>query len=643
MSHNALLLSPVLLTLLAGWTAAAPPLPLDLIPRDACIGISVRDLVDLTARAKKIAPLDQDVPAELAKELKLTWKLDAKRPLAAICATGKLAGSPPGADPITEYSLGLSLPWAGRAEVLKAWKLKAEDLKTTGPLTVPGATISLPLLFGGTRDIPLDKALFREDRVFLTSKPGTVPNWLTARPLRDGMAPERQKRLDAADGLFYIGPQLWRLIRNAIATDWAPEDYSEQEAEAFRRTQRAWREVESFLAAVRLDDGLGVDIMTGFDPQGKESQALLKAFNAGGRTSDLKGLPERPPISAFSTVGVDESSLNVARILATQIWFGPGADAPLLASDAVQLRRIVSTLYARLRLARAAFYPAREKAQGQIALVAILDPKDAAAFLKEVAQMARVVDDREFDPAGNAGKAEIAKLVADLGSDDFDVREAASTKLGLIGAPALEALKVAEKSTDAEVRRRASELRAQIEKIAELRKKELAGGLLRQAFHPSFTWKANAEQLAGVPISFLGLRFDAEDAPYAGWLKDFFGPDWHRVRIGEVGGKVVALVGSDVSLLEQAIQNVRAGKPGLEAAPALASFHKNAGPDRRAELHLAVQRIQALTVPAKQLPADFKPTDEISSIGLRTAPAELGLDLWCPAGSVVTVLPWLRF
>ena len=54
--------------------------------------------------------------------------------------------------------------------------------------------------------------------------------------------------------------------------------------------------------------------------------------------------------------------------------------------------------------------------------------------------------------------AEIARLVKQLGDDDFDKREAATSRLKEIGEPALDALHKAETSNDAEVRRRAVDI-----------------------------------------------------------------------------------------------------------------------------------------------------------------------------------------
>lgn len=62
---------------------------------------------------------------------------------------------------------------------------------------------------------------------------------------------------------------------------------------------------------------------------------------------------------------------------------------------------------------------------------------------------------------------DIARLIEQLGSGNFAEREEANRKLDAIGAPALEALRKAAQSNDAEVRRRAEDLVKKIEKLAE--------------------------------------------------------------------------------------------------------------------------------------------------------------------------------
>src|SRR5436309_12997666 len=58
---------------------------------------------------------------------------------------------------------------------------------------------------------------------------------------------------------------------------------------------------------------------------------------------------------------------------------------------------------------------------------------------------------------------EIARLVRQLGDDEFQQREAATTRLKEIGEPALDAVTKATTSSDPEVRRRAEQIVAVIE------------------------------------------------------------------------------------------------------------------------------------------------------------------------------------
>src|SRR5207248_721282 len=62
------------------------------------------------------------------------------------------------------------------------------------------------------------------------------------------------------------------------------------------------------------------------------------------------------------------------------------------------------------------------------------------------------------EPAKPPSKAEIMKLVQQLGDNDFDKREEASQKLWALGEATEPALQDATKSDDAEVSRRAREL-----------------------------------------------------------------------------------------------------------------------------------------------------------------------------------------
>ena len=62
-----------------------------------------------------------------------------------------------------------------------------------------------------------------------------------------------------------------------------------------------------------------------------------------------------------------------------------------------------------------AVYHSRDPLQfGQLAAVAVLEPANAEQFLNDIKQYARLGDVAQFDPKGQASKAEIDKLIAEL-------------------------------------------------------------------------------------------------------------------------------------------------------------------------------------------------------------------------------------
>jgi hypothetical protein len=637
-------LSCLVLAALAGTLRADPPGALDLIPEDACVGIAIRNLAELRPKSERLfgkeirgLPRPSQLLDAAFGALNLGWKIDEKKPAALLCTTGTLGGFDAGADPEKDFTIGAILAPESLEEVARAYKLGVEDLKRGKVRNVPGRDFD--------RVFATTQAGYRNGQVYLTGREAATEAWMKARTLRPGQPAARQRRLDAADGVVYLGPSLLRLDQRRHIPEGKDLAPLPPGADAESRLERAYLEARHVLAAFRVEDGLGLDLSVGFDPKGTESRAVLKAISGAGRTSNVAALPDSERlVAAFAAIGLDRADMELARVLAGSVWYVLKGSSPLLDSDAVLLRRILGDLYSRLRLGRVALYQSSDPTRfGQLAAVAVLEPANPAEFLEEIRQYVHLGDVEQFDPKGPASKAEIEKLIGDLGSDDFPTRESASTKLGLIGDAALSYLEKAEKSADAEVRRRAGELCRSIRTAAELRKQELARGLVEKAFHPTFTLKKNAEKRAGADVHLLGMRFAAADAPYSATLKDFFGPEWNRLRLAVVNRQVVVLLGSETALLEEAIRNVREGKPGLEQSAALGAFRKQAAPERRMELHLALGRLRALLGPADDLPRDFKPSGACSSASVRTGPADMGLDLWVPADTIPDIMKWLRF
>lgn len=635
MSAKRFLLCFLGLAALAGSLRAEPPLPLDLVPENACIGIAVRNLAELRTKGDRLfakvpdrfAPRPSQLMDLAFARLQLPWKIDEKKPAALVCLSGTLGGFAADADPEPgdNYTIGAVLAPQSLEEVAKAYKMTVEDLKKGGVRKVPGQTIAP---FFGTH-----QAGFRAGSIYLTEREKATAAWMKARTLRQAQPAARQRRLDAADGLVYLGPPLFRLAQK----EWNPEEVNRElgpeEAETQRRLNRAGAEVRSVLAGFSAGDGLGLDVSIGFDPKGKHSRDLLKAVSGTGRTTNLAGLPDSERlVGAFAVIGLEPKDQLLTRVVAAEMWSSLKGSSAVLDSDSALVRRLFGDLYGRLGLARVALYHSSDpKRFGQMAAIAVLEPGNPDRFLQAVARYARLGDVEQFDPKAAASKAEMQRLIDDLGAEEFQKREAASTQLEVIGDAALPYLEKAEKSPDAEVRRRARELLRTIRTAADLRKQELAKGMVAKAFHPTFTLQLNAEKRAGTDVHLLGMRFAGGDKPFAGALQDFFGPQWNRLRLAAVNKQLVVLLGSDLDLLEQAIANVRDGKPGLEQSATLADYHKHVATERRIELHLALGRVRALLTPTADLPKDFTPSGAVSSIALWTKPTEMGGDLWIPA------------
>lgn len=621
---------------------AGPPLPLDLVPEGACVGIAARNLAQLRARSDRLfGKLPErrfpDRPSKLLEmalgALELKWDIDHNKPAAVVCLTGTQYGFPADADADKGFVIGATLAAKDLKDAAKVYGLSVTELCDGKVHKVAGREFD--------RIFATTQVGVHDGQVYLTGNEKVTATWMKGRSLRAGLSEARQKRLDSADGLIYVGPSLLALAQK----NRTPIDAASVDADAQRRIEGAFLEARQVLAGYRVDEGFGLDLSVGFDPKGTDSQSVLKAVTGAGRTSNLAGLPASDRlVGAFAAVGLERGNLHLARVLAGFLLSGfRGSSGPLLDTDSALARRIFGDLYSRLRLARLAVYQGSDPARvGQAAIVLVLEPANTGLFVAEVGKYARLGDVEQLGPKGEPTKEEIEKLIADLGSDEFEEREAASTKLGLIGDAALPYLEAAEKSGDAEVRRRASELRRTMQATADLRKKELAEGLVKKAFRPTFTLKLKAEKRAGADVHLLGMRLAGEDAPYGKALQDFLGPQWNRLRIAVVNKQVVVLLGSDLELLDEAITNLRDGKPGLEAAPALAEFHKQAAPERRMELHLALGRVRALTTPAAEQEKDFKPSPAVSSISLRTGSTDAGMDLWVPADSIVDAGKWLH-
>jgi hypothetical protein len=229
--------------------------------------------------------------------------------------------------------------------------------------------------------------------------------------------------------------------------------------------------------------------------------------------------------------------------------------------------------------------------------------------------------------------AELERLIRDLGAKAFRLRESATTKLRLIGEPALPYLEKALASSDAEVRRRAKYLEDGIVEAAAERRKELLSRDLTRHLRPTFAFSPKAETRNGQVIDVLVVKLSGPDAAAVKQLQQLFGPDWDKIRLAVHGKRVVALLGSDTNRLQAALRNLSEGRRGLAAAKSLAPPARPDDPGRKFEVHFSQAAVLSLTK-AEDLRQRGGGNPSLTSITLAADPERVQLCLWMPTAEV---------
>lgn len=643
MFHRMAFLALVLVGLgIAAAPVAEPALPLDLIPADTTIGLSIRNLTELKKKGDQLADRDKNLPRPsqgfhwIYQHMGLADAVDEGQAAALLCIQGKLAGFGPNSNPQEDYRIVSIVPFKDLDALARAYGVKKSELKA-------GQSIPLPR----KADIwnRLDGWGFLKNRHLILGEASSAVSGVSQAPvLRQTLSGARQKHLDRADALAYFGPPLLALAKSLGDPDWTPPELiTEEEKKAQHRINRALLQVQTVLGALYVNDGVGLDLTGTAAPDAPAFADLVKALSAGGHTASLNGLPKGKLVAALGGVGLGEEHAILSRVVMRQLLPGLTRSEILSAADQAVAIGVFADITRRLLAGRLALYQAANPARdGQLAVVAVLETEDPKKFLTELGQLARFGDANQIDVTVDKDREDIQALIKQLGDDSYSVRETASTKLGLVGERALPFLEKAEKSDDAEVARRARELREAIAEAVELRRKEVKLGQLPKRFRPAFSLKPGAEMRDGTAIDMIRMRFDVEDTPYLPLLKHLLGPEWDRIRLAIHGKQVVVLIGSDLGLLDQALANVKKGRAGLAAAPALAGFYRHASPGRKVEVHANVNLLRTLVMPANQLPADFKPGTSVSSVSLRIGANDIGVDVWVPADYADAIWWWIR-
>jgi hypothetical protein len=614
---------------------------LDLIPEDAAAAFAIRDLNDLKKKGDQLldetklnVPLRPSEIFDLVyKELGLKAGVDPNGSAALVLLSPEVVGAQDSWDRLIDRIV-VAVPFTDRDQIAANFGIKAGALKP-GQI-VPGKGENFGTFF-----------LARENQLYLGNEEKAIAHIAKSDTVGSALTAAQRRTFGDADMLLQLGPKwlgdLWDGLLAGLKL--SLESTDESDRQVLPELIDSFKNLRSGLAAVRLDGGLGIHLLGIYPKEGsEEARKFLTSLQAGPGTSTLAGLPAAPVVAAQATGGEGSQNAAIVRLLANFVLKKIGQTKwPLAAADRPNHLGVFTEVWKRLQGSRAAVYVnADEQKHGLFTVVAILDTEDPDKLLKEIRQLARFAAGAVLDMSDKAARkedvAEVEQLIRDLGDERYLVRESASTKLGLIGEPVLPLLEKAITSTDLEVRRRAEDLKERILAAAAARRKELLSKDLTQHLRPAFSFAPEPELREELRLEVVRVHLAGPDAPAASQLRQLLGPSWDRIRLVVHGKQIVALWGSDLSLLQATLTNLKEGRPGLAEAKCLAPFERARDPGRKFEIHLSVQTGLALikAEDLKQKPAVRE--QSLSSFALTAEPERLQLDLWLPSAELRVII-----
>jgi hypothetical protein len=621
-SRPSLLLATFLATAMP---VVAGPSHLDLIPADAALGFAVRNLDDLKVKGDRfLEESELEVPWRPSQLFDLVLSgftvhdiADTSSPAAVVVMRFPRPGEIPDYEDEPVAFVPVSdMVKAARDLGLDLEQLKAGKVQKTSPPASLGEVCAARgkyLVIGKSRK--------------------GVKAALKGKMVAEELSPQRRKVLEKADIVLHLAPSVYvpdwlRLLRPRV------EAHNDRERALATELTESLKSVRYVLAAATIGDGLGLNVTVVFDTSADDtSRRFLNRLRAG-ETSDLRGLPLGRVLMAEASRGNGGENALLARLLLREVLRNTlEAKKFLSAADRPMIANVFGEVWKCLRGQRLAIYRNEDEPRhGLFSIVGILDTDDPQKLLDDLRDLARFSDGRDLDfsdtsPTGD--RARVETLIRDLGADEFAVRETATTKLEVLGEPALSFLQQATKSPDPETARRARNLREIIADAAARRRKELLDEDL-PAVRPSFAYRRGAAKPGTPRVDVIGVRLEGRDTRAEPQLRQLFGPSWNRIRLGVQGKQVVLLMGSDVRLLDETLRNLAEDRPGLAQADALTTFATRANRRRKIEFHVSLQAAAALVSPDGFQPGKAKPTGSLSSFSLTVEKDRAELDLWVP-------------
>ncbi len=613
---------------------------LEVIPADAAIAIVIRNPDELRKKGDTFleeTKIDLGIrPTDalnmVTNFLGINQGLDLKRPAGAVLLRPKNAPQNIGLEDL-DQSLYVMLPFTDLDKMAGNFGFQPGQLKLD---VVTKA--NKPPQFG-------QFVLAREKTLYLANTEASLERLRKAKSLAGELTPEQRQAFGKADVVFHVKPENlgpdWSGIAKIVAEELGRVD-DPKEKESIGQFVKALDHVRFALAGFRVEDGLGINMLTVFS---EEKNDAVKAFLASLSTKSgahIKGLPEGRVIAAQAYAGDGAKNAVFARALVNFLLKAFLENRQLTsATDRPTFLGIFSEVWQRLEGSRIGVYLTGDEAKrGLFSLIAILDAEDAAKFLADMRTLAKIADGtldmtkKDVDPELNIGQ-----WIKDLSSEVYKVRASANTRLRLVGEPALPQLeKTLASPPDLETSRRAQLLIQEIRAVAAERRKELLAKDLPRYVRPTFAFVARAETRAGLPVDIVHIKLKDQDKLAAGQMKQFFGPDWDKLRLAVHGNQVVVLLGSEVELFDAALGNLKNGSAGLANSKLMAGLARSDSKKATAAFYVSVDAMLDLVQPQARRPVPRR----LTSFALAVEGTALQLDLFVPIEDIKVIEKEIR-
>ncbi|MEZ6057995.1 MAG: hypothetical protein R3C01_14950 [Planctomycetaceae bacterium] len=430
-----------------------------------------------------------------------------------------------------------------------------------------------------------------------------------------------------------------------------------QETELRKEIAAALTELQHLFVALSTRDGMKLSTRLQFEagPDARFQKLMQPLLPKPGSPEATTGatlahLPHRKPVAALSAITIGERQQRFIQMMSQMTTEGAGRWQGILSQTLASLgiadlRQAVllglfSEVVDRSDSVKLAVYPNPDGTFGIIVILNAKDPAESIAALKDLSDLL-VHGLGESDPDKPVlTDAQIRSLVRQLASDDFAIRTRANTRLLLVGRQGLPELEKFRNSENQELAVRVKQIIATLSRTQQEQEKTLLSGNLLANIHPRLTYHVASETVANRSVDVIRLSLPEKEQVYEQQLEAILGKQWNQVRVTNVDRSVVVTLGTVGPLLEETLNNLTTGNPGLEANMGLVQLPVD--PHRMLLLHLPIGRLiepsPDRNFNAPWIPTNLEPTAAMTAVGISASLSGLWTDLHIPVDEARLIL-----